>query len=399
MAEEVLRRLVERGDRDRQRQTDQEQSIKATEYIGNGYVRQIGQAPTRSRYLGNAGLVPGELVAPLGHGQQDVIIHKKPVGFTASQPQKRIVNPFPLTSSYTQTLNVPYPGHAQIVSVGVKSQGTIQFNSQILNLTYPGTDQSTELKFISAVPDRPDILDENFTKDLTVTVIVDDISGGKAGIGFLINYYAQLGFVYGLYPQTISIPYTGVVRIFNILVDSTGSITFNGVTTSFTYPGGSDIYSDVDPGNYELTASGNFLFDIEYVSEPFTLYNSWTDKPSSWYQYFDNNNGYQLVWKYAPGTSIPTPGNETFTYTQTITIPSSGQARIAATGVDDLGYITFNSQTLNLTYPGTGISSEYATIEAGEYPLFVSVSDTIAGGAGIGFRIEFVPDIIYISEE
>ena len=81
MAEEVLRRLVERGDRDRQRQTDQEQSIKATEYIGNGYVKQIGQAPTRSRYLSNAGLVPGELVAPLGHGQQDVIIHKKPVPF------------------------------------------------------------------------------------------------------------------------------------------------------------------------------------------------------------------------------------------------------------------------------------------------------------------------------
>ena len=82
MSEEVLRRLVERGDRDRQRQTDQEQSIKATEYIGNGYVRQIGQAPTRSRYLGNAGLVPGELVAPLGHGQQDVITHKKPAPFT-----------------------------------------------------------------------------------------------------------------------------------------------------------------------------------------------------------------------------------------------------------------------------------------------------------------------------
>ena len=82
MAEEVLRKLVERGDRDRQRQADQEQSIKATEYIGNGYVKQIGQAPTRSRYLGNAGLIPGELVAPLGHGQQDVIIHKKPAPFT-----------------------------------------------------------------------------------------------------------------------------------------------------------------------------------------------------------------------------------------------------------------------------------------------------------------------------
>ena len=81
MAEEVLRKLVERSDRDRQRQTDQAQSIKATEYIGNGYVKQIGQAPTRSRYLGNAGLVPGELVAPLGHGQQDVIIHKKPAPF------------------------------------------------------------------------------------------------------------------------------------------------------------------------------------------------------------------------------------------------------------------------------------------------------------------------------
>ena len=81
MAGEVLRRLVERGDRDRQRQADQAQSIKATEYIGNGYVKQIGQAPTRSRYLGNAGLVPGELVAPLGHGQQDVIIHKKPAPF------------------------------------------------------------------------------------------------------------------------------------------------------------------------------------------------------------------------------------------------------------------------------------------------------------------------------
>ena len=65
----VLQRLVERGDRDRQRQTDQAQSIKATEYIGNGYVRQIGQAPTQSRYLGNAGLVPGELVAPIGRGQ------------------------------------------------------------------------------------------------------------------------------------------------------------------------------------------------------------------------------------------------------------------------------------------------------------------------------------------
>ena len=82
MAEEVLRKLVERGDRDQQRQTDQAQSIKATEYIGNGYVRQIGQAPTRSRYLSNAGLIPGELVAPLGHGQQDVITHKKPAPFT-----------------------------------------------------------------------------------------------------------------------------------------------------------------------------------------------------------------------------------------------------------------------------------------------------------------------------
>ena len=316
MAEEVLRRLVERGDRDRQRQTDQEQSIKATEYIGNGYVRQIGQAPTRSRYLGNAGLVPGELVAPLGHGQQDVIIHKKPVGFTASQPQERIVNPFPLTSSYTQTLNVPYPGHAQIVSVGVKSQGTIQFNSQILNLTYPGTDQSTELKFISDIdidiPDRPDILDGSFTakKDLTVTVTVDDISGGKAGIGFLINYYAQFSFVHSRYPQnaglirTISIPYTGVVRISNILIGNTGSITFNGVTTSFAYPGGPDIYSNVDPGNYELTASlgegseGTLRFDIEYASKPFTLYNSWTDKPDNWYQYYDKEC--QLVWNYPP---------------------------------------------------------------------------------------------------
>ena len=95
MAEEVLRRLVERGDRDRQRQTDQEQSIKATEYIGNGYVRQIGQAPTRSRYLGNAGLVPGELVAPLGHGQQDVIIHKKPVPFfTPETEEETIVQTF-----------------------------------------------------------------------------------------------------------------------------------------------------------------------------------------------------------------------------------------------------------------------------------------------------------------
>ena len=229
MAEEVLRKLVERSDRDRQRQTDQAQSIKATEYIGNGYVKQIGQAPTRSRYLGNAGLVPGELVAPLGHGQQDVIIHKKPAPFTASQPQETIA-------------------------------------------IIPGSTETIEI-----------------------------------------------------------------------------------------------------------------------------IYDSWTDKPSDWYQYFNGGESFRIVWKNPPPTA--TPGNETFTYTQTITIPFSGQARIAATGVDDLGFITFNSQTLNVTYPAIGVVTDYASIEAGNYSLFVSVSDTIPGGAGIGFRIEYVSDIIYISEE
>lgn len=254
MAEEVLRRLVERGNRDRQRQTDQAQSIKATQYIGNGYVQQIGQAPTRSRYLGNAGLVPGELVAPLGHGQQDVITHKKPVAFTASsQPQPQ---------------------------------------------------------------------------------------------------------------ETIAII----------------------------------------PGN-----------TIEII------YDSWTDKPADWLQLYyagENNRIVGSAYGIAYDTNVP---SETYTYTQTITIPFSGQARIAATGVIDFGYITFNGHTLNFEYPGTGVFSDYATIEPGEYPLFVSVTDTIPGGPGdtipegpgigfriedisdiipgIGFRIEYIPDIIYISEE
>ena len=228
MAEEVLRKLVERSDRDRQRQADQEQSIKATEYIGNGYVKQIGQAPTRSRYLGNAGLVPGELVAPLGHGQQDVITHKKPVAFTASsQPQETI----------------------------------------------------------------------------------------------------------------------GII-----------------------------------PGAKEI------------------IYDSWTDKPNDWYQYFDGGESFRIVWKNPPPTA--TPGNETFTYTQTITIPFSGQVRIATTGVDDRGSILLNNRGfINFNYPGTGLFFDFRIESGGEYPLFVSVSDTTPGGAGIGFRIEFVPDIIYISEE
>jgi hypothetical protein len=234
MSEEVLRRIVERGDRDDQRRVDQERSIKPTEYIGNGYVKQLGQSPTRSRYLSNAGLVRGELVAPLGHGQQDVIIHKKPQSFTvAKQPQ-------------------------EIISI------------------IPGDTENPEV-----------------------------------------------------------------------------------------------------------------------------IYNAWTDKPDDWYQFYDGGSIFRIVWKNPPST--PTPGGETFSYSQTITIPSSGQARIVSAGVDDIGAVTFNGDTLSLTFPGyvdTGfIYTDYKAIAPGNYPLNVTVTDIVAGGAGIGFTIEFVPDIIYISEE
>jgi hypothetical protein len=114
MCEELLRqtlqRITERGDRDAQRRADERRSILPTgyignryvrqlgqsptrsilptQYIGNGYVQQLGQSPTRSRYLSNAGLVPGELVAPLGAGQQSVIIHKKPAPFTSAKEEE-----------------------------------------------------------------------------------------------------------------------------------------------------------------------------------------------------------------------------------------------------------------------------------------------------------------------
>lgn len=284
MAEEVLRRLVERGNRDRQRQTDQAQSIKATQYIGNGYVQQIGQAPTRWRYLGNAGLVPGELVAPLGHGQQDVITHKKPVAFTASQPQETIAL---------------IPGSMEII-----------YDSHPIGQQFP----------------------ENI--------------GPILGTKNLVFY----------------VPYPGRIQLAN--PSAGGQILLDGTTITYA-PGLSSEWIDISPNTYTAIGPG-------YEIENFVI---------------------------AYYTNVSPTGGETYTYTETITIPSSGQARIAATGVDDFGYITFNSHTLNLTYPGTGVFSDYATIEPGEYPLFVSVTDRISGRVRIGFRIEYIPDIIYISEE
>ena len=314
MAKEVLRRLVERGNRDRQRQTDQAQSIKATQYIGNGYVQQIGQAPTRSRYLGNAGLVPGELVAPLGHGQQDVITHKKPVAFTASsQPQETIAI---IPGS---TIEIIYDSWTD------KPADWVQY--------YDGGENHRIVwknQFPVAIRDIP--------------IIVDVV-----------------------HSLVFTLPYPGRIRLhdpaagFKIRLEGTTIIYESG----FSYE-----WIDVSPDTYT------------------------TIRPSYLYQEFI------IVYDTdVPNPTWPTNGNQTYWYTQTITIPSSGQERIVATGVDDVGYITFNGHTLDLTYPGTGFFSDYVTIEPGEHVLVVSVTDTRGGKAGIGFRIEYIPDIIYISEE
>ena len=143
MAEEVLRRLVERGDRDRQRQTDQAQSIKATQYIGNGYVQQIGQAPTRSRYLGNAGLVPGELVAPLGHGQQDVVIHKKPVAVAIETEEEETIELF---DTFKMTIVTDGENQSYTVNIasGTSPRITIDWKDGTIE-TFTTTGQKTHI--------------------------------------------------------------------------------------------------------------------------------------------------------------------------------------------------------------------------------------------------------------
>ena len=390
MAEEVLRRLVERGDRDRQRQTDQEQSIKATEYIGNGYVRQIGQAPTRSRYLGNAGLIPGELVAPLGHGQQDVIIHKKPVGFTASQPQERIVIPGPETiyDSWTDKPDDWY----QYYDGGENHRLVWKNQPPLTGIRFRYGDSSTQ-----CYPDGYNYQSERILGQyiflgyrLFLEVPQGTLIIGSSDIAGVSGYFGG---------EDLPVVIEHTIRIqegyitephFNSLFTINDGPSQNNTSDERTCRIRSDnlpeglgirVYTP-DEISYILRIIG---LDGETISET-TL----TTEPIV---------TTEVCTIGGDGPDTPTPENETFTYTQAITIPSSGQARIVATGVGNLGYITFNSQTLNLTYPGTGVFSEYATIEAGEYPLFVSVTDTNGGEAGIGFRIEFVPNIIYILEE
>lgn len=274
MAEEVLRRLVERGNRDRQRQTDQAQSIKATQYIGNGYVQQIGQAPTRSRYLGNAGLVPGELVAPLGHGQQDVVIHKKPVAFTdSSQPQETIVL-------------IP---------------GSINNNPETIY----------------------DVRDPAYWP-----------SGWLEYYGFVKNYN---------YTQTITIPSSGQARIFARGMIGTGHV--EGVFTP----------EELIELNYNIIAVYDDNGYITYNSE--TLNHSVT--------------GFVAVGLITEESDYPF-----------------------------VGLISFNGQSVYLESPTIGVSSDYTRIEPGSYLLYVSAANSIlVGAARTDFRIEFVPDIIYISEE
>lgn len=114
-----------------------------------------------------------------------------------------------------------------------------------------------------------------------------------------------------------------------------------------------------------------------------TIYDSWTDSP--WYQYFGTPPGFYLSWKDPAGT--PTPGTEFATYSQTIAIPAAGLLQLVGYGVDDTGTVTFAGLTLSMTYPGIGTVSAEKVVVPGNYPLTVSVQDTIAGGAGIGFRI------------
>jgi hypothetical protein len=224
MSEEVLRRIIERGDRDAQRRADQERSIKPTEYIGNGYVKQLGQSPTRSRYLSNAGLVIGELVAPLGHGQQDVIIHKKPEPFTvAKQPQETIgiISAYTIQIYITRFEALPVSAFP-FVSLFVPPGGI----SAILNFPVAGT-------------------------------VTFEFKVGTAGGIITLGQFSYTAPPFNLGPPPFNIP---------------------------SLPPVSTI---VAPGNSTFTAtpgeiSNSMTFSVYYESETFS--DSWTNKPISWYQ-------------------------------------------------------------------------------------------------------------------
>jgi len=345
----ILQRIAARGDRDVQRRSDQKRSILATKYIGNGYVQQLGRSPTRSRYLSNAGLVPGELVAPLGRGQQGVIIHKKPESFTvAKQPQETIgiVYAFPIHSSYTQELTFLYGGILTVVSAGVNSIGTVSVYPAVQSIYGPSPLAFAQMEDVEigetagllyVVNDKQFVGSSgtnaayfvagqsSFSKSLTVKVTVNDRNENKAGIGFQLLYTIRTYITnVGVYNNiTWYAPPGGTSVILNFPV--AGTVTFGGISGSggggvitlglfsHTVPpfvsSVPNVSTIVAPGNYTFTVMPGYngmaedneiYFLLYYESETFPLYDAWTDKPTSWYQSFDDGAGCQLVWDYDP---------------------------------------------------------------------------------------------------
>lgn len=140
------------------------------------------------------------------------------------------------------------------------------------------------------------------------------------------------------------------------------------------------------------------------------------DDPSPWYQFFDDGNGFRIIWNAPP--LVPTPGTETASFSQRINVLpfTPGNVRFTMTGVDDEATVTIgnandrddnpipgNPYTLSasFSYPGTGESSGwlYLGSAVGSIVVTATVTDTIAGGAGVGFRLEFARDVPVVLED
>ena len=111
------------------------------------------------------------------------------------------------------------------------------------------------------------------------------------------------------------IPIAGTITFSNFYGERLGGfVSFTGSESFyFTIPPGTEAETfsfsvSVEPGYHTLnikadvpeSGTNGVSCSMYYESEATQIYNSWEDKPGNWYQYYENDEGYQLVWNYPP---------------------------------------------------------------------------------------------------
>ena len=127
------------------------------------------------------------------------------------------------------------------------------------------------------------------------------------------------------------------------------------------------------------------------------------DNPSPWYP-FENSGGFNTIWK-EPFGVIVAPSTGSFTQTIDVSDIVPGLLRLVTSGADDNATVVISfgntSVSHSWSFLGVGVVFDWIKLDAfvSTIQIAASVENTITGGAGLGFRLEFAPAKIITVED